>query len=69
MTLRIVGDSDSEYLVADVLNDDGEPEVVQLARFESEKARRLYERLWAQEIEWASSYAEEIERAAADGEA
>lgn len=50
MTLRIVGDSDSEYLVADVLNDDGEPEVVQLARFESEKARRLYERLHAEEV-------------------
>lgn len=53
MTLHIVGDQDSQYLVADIVNDDGEPETVQLAKFESEKARRLFERLWGEEAEAA----------------
>ena len=43
MTLRITGDEDASYLVADAANDDGEVEVVQLAKFESEKARRIFE--------------------------
>lgn len=42
MRLRVVGDADNVYLVTDDESGDGETEVVQLARFESERAVRLY---------------------------
>lgn len=56
--LRIVGDAEASYLVADVENDEGVVEAVQLAKFESERGRKTFERLLGEVEEKAWMYEE-----------
>lgn len=45
--LSVIGDADACYLVAVDVNDDGEQEVVQLAKFENERGRKIFEAVLA----------------------